>query len=56
MIGVCEERRRSQNEAIKGHFDFWGKTYRKEQAKGLFFLFWEKTGKFLHGISAGVCT
>jgi len=35
MIGVCEERRRSQNEAIKGHFIFGTYNF---APKGVFLL------------------
>ena len=38
MIGVCEERRRSQNEAIKGYFIFGIKTRPPERAVFCWFV------------------
>jgi len=37
MIGVCKERRRSQNEAVKGHFSFGIRKWKAARRRGAFF-------------------
>jgi hypothetical protein len=48
MIGVCEERRRSQNEAIKGHFIFGNKECVQAFGEGLFLLQRKPAGRYPH--------